>query len=220
MKISRTLFSLIALLSILLAACAPATQPVANVVAPQVAAAPSNPEDLATATFAGGCFWSMQRMMDEVPGVVETTVGYAGGSEENPTYEQVSSETTRHAEAVEVVFDTSKITYAELLDAYWHDIDPVAVDQQFCDRGPSYRSIIFYHDAEQQQLAEASKQALAASGRFDQPIATEIMAATPFYPAEEYHQKFYLKNPDHYARYRVGCGRDARLAEIWGTSVQ
>jgi peptide-methionine (S)-S-oxide reductase len=204
-------------------ACVQLAQPTASTVAPQIAdqpLPPSNPEDLETATFAGGCFWSMQRMMDEVPGVITTTVGYAGGQEENPTYAQVSAEITGHAESIEVIFDRTRISYAELVDAFWHDIDPVAVNQQFCDRGSSYRSVIFYRDAEQQRVAEASKQALEASGRFDQPIATEIVPATTFYPAEEYHQKFYLKNPEHYAAYRAGCGRDARLAQIWGTSPQ
>jgi peptide-methionine (S)-S-oxide reductase len=177
-----------------------------------------DPQNLETATFAGGCFWSMQRMMDEAPGVITTTVGYTGGTVSNPTYEQVSAETTGHAESVQVVYDAAQISYAKLLDAYWHDIDPTTVDQQFCDHGSSYRTAIFYHNAEQQQLAEASKQELAASGRFAQPIVTEIMAASEFYPAEEYHQKFYLKNPAHYAAYRAGCGRDARLAEIWGAS--
>ena len=181
---------------------------------------PPDPKNLATATFAGGCFWSMQRMMDEVAGVITTTVGYAGGTVPNPTYEQVSAETTGHAESVEVIFDTSRISYAKLLDDYWHDINPTEVDQQFCDVGSSYRSIIFYHDAEQQRLAEASKQALEVSGRFNQPIVTEIVAAPTFYPAEEYHQKFYLKSPDHYAAYRAGCGRDAELAKIWGTTSQ
>lgn len=200
-----------------LTACSQPVQPVAT-VAP-VAAAPTpkpDPKNLQTATFAGGCFWSMQRMMDEVPGVITTTVGYTGGSVENPTYEQVSSETTGHAESVEVIFDSAQISYAKLLDAYWHDIDPVAVDQQFCDVGSSYRSAIFYHDAEQQRLAEASKQAIEASGRFKEPIVTQIVAATMFYPAEEYHQKFYLKSPDRYAAYRAGCGRDAQLVRIWG----
>lgn len=200
----------------LLVACGPALPPVANPVAAAVATPIPDPAKLAKATLAGGCFWSMQRMLDEVPGVITTTVGYTGGAEPNPTYAQVSAEITGHAEAVEVIFDTAQISYAALVDAYWHDIDPVAVDQQFCDVGSSYRSAIFYHDAEQQRLAAASKAALVASGRFAQPIATEIVAATIFYPAEEYHQKFYLKNSSHYALYRAGCGRDARLAEIWG----
>lgn len=203
-----------------LAACGQPIQPTVSVAPAKAVMPPPDPKNLKTATFAGGCFWSMQRMMDEVAGVITTTVGYTGGHVANPTYEQVSSETTGHAESVEVIFDSSRISYAKLLDAYWHDIDPVAVDQQFCDRGSSYRSAIFYHDAEQQRLAEASKQALEASGRFTQPIVTEIVAATTFYPAEEYHQKFYLKNPAHYAVYRAGCGRDARLVQIWGTSGQ
>lgn len=187
---------------------------------PQSTAPSFDPKNLETATFAGGCFWSMQRMLDTVPGVITTTVGYAGGHVVNPTYEQVSTETTGHAESVEVIFDSSQISYTKLLDAYWHDIDPTQIDRQACDWGSSYRSIIFYHNAEQQQLAEASKQALDASGRFDHPIVTEIVAATAFYPAEEYHQKYYLKNPRSYAQYRIGCGRDERLAEIWGASNQ
>ena len=201
----------------ILGACSTAMQPVVNPVAMVVATPVPDPQNLATATFAGGCFWSMQRMLDEVPGVITTTVGFTGGTEPNPTYAQVSAEITGHAEAVEVIFDQAQISYADLLDAYWHDIDPVAVNRQFCDQGSSYRSAIFYHDAEQQRLAAASKAALAASGRFEQPIATEIVASTAFYPAEAYHQKFYLKNPSHYALYRAGCGRDARLAEIWGS---
>ncbi len=203
-----------------LTACGQPVQPVARFAPAKAMMPPPDPKNLETATFAGGCFWSMQRMMDEVSGVITTTVGYAGGTVTNPTYEQVSSETTGHAESVEVIYDSSRISYAKLLDAYWHDIDPLAVDQQFCDRGSSYRSVIFYHDAEQKRLAEASKQALTASGRFTQPIITKIVAATPFYPAEAYHQKFYLKNLDHYAAYRAGCGRDAQLARIWGTSSQ
>lgn len=201
----------------ILGGCSFAMQPAAQTVVTAVATPVPDPQNLETATFAGGCFWSMQRMMDEVPGVITTTVGYMGGTEPNPTYAQVSAEITGHAESVEVIFDRAQISYAEVVDAYWHDIDPVAVDRQFCDQGSSYRSAIFYHDAEQQRLAEASKAALTASGRFTEPIATEVVAATTFYPAEEYHQKFYLKNPSHYALYRAGCGRDARLAEIWGT---
>lgn len=216
MKIARILSALWIVFS--LAACAPALPPSTTLAAPKVAAPPLDAKNLETATFAGGCFWSMQRMMDEVAGVITTTVGYAGGTVPNPTYDQVSSETTGHAESVEVIFDRSKISYAKLLDAYWHDINPTEVDQQFCDRGSSYRTVIFYHSAEQQQLAEASKKALEASGRFTQPIVTEIVAAPTFYPAEEYHQKFYLKNPTHYAAYRAGCGRDAELARIWGTN--
>jgi peptide-methionine (S)-S-oxide reductase len=213
MKSLRTVW--VCCLALSLTACA--MQPTASVAPAKAVVPPSNPKNLETATFAGGCFWSMQRMMDEVAGVITTTVGYTGGTVPNPTYEQVSSETSGHAESVEVIFDTSQISYAKLLDAYWRDIDPVAVDQQFCDTGSSYRSAIFYHDAEQQRLAEASKQTLQASGRFNQPIVTEIVAASAFYPAEDYHQKFYLKSPAQYAAYRAGCGRDAQLARIWGT---
>jgi peptide-methionine (S)-S-oxide reductase len=211
-----------------LAACSVPAQPIGSGAIANGAAASAevagpatptvDPQKLETATLAGGCFWSMQRVLDAVPGVITTTVGYTGGSVPNPSYEQVSTETTGHAESVEVVYDSTQISYAQLLDAYWHDIDPVAADGQFCDFGPSYRTAIFYHDAEQQRLAEASKQALAASGRFDQPIVTEIVAAGAFYPAEEYHQKFYLKNPDRYAAYRAGCGRDERLYQIWGST--
>ncbi len=202
-------------------AAAAATNAEVTTAAVTTAAAPAyDANNLQTATLAGGCFWSMQRVLDAVPGVITTTVGYTGGSVPDPSYEQVSSETTGHAEAVEVVYDSAQISYAELLDAYWHDIDPVAVDGQFCDFGPSYRSAIFYHGAEQQRTAKQSKQTLADSGRFDQPIATEIVPAGAFYPAEEYHQKFYLKNPDHYAAYRAGCGRDERLYQIWGTTSQ
>ena len=199
----------------ILSGCNLAMQPATNAMVAAVATPIPDPQNLETATFAGGCFWSMQRMLDEVPGVITTTVGFTGGTEPNPTYAQVSAEITGHAEAVNVIFDRTQISYADLVDAYWHDIDPVAVDRQFCDQGSSYRSAIFYHDAEQQRLAEASKAALAASGHFTEPIATEIVAATTFYPAEEYHQKFYLKNPSHYALYRARCGRDVRLAQIW-----
>jgi len=185
---------------------------------PQVATHPVDPKNLETATFAGGCFWSMQRMMDGVPGVVTTTVGYSGGTVANPTYEQVSSETTGHAESVQVVFDKTQISYEKLVDAYWHMIDRTQVDQQACDAGSSYRSIIFYDGAEQQKIAEASEKALVDSGRLQAPIATTVEAAMPFYPAELYHQKFYLKNPEHYAAYRVGCGRDERLVAIWGSA--
>ncbi len=203
-----------------LTACSQTKQPSATAVPATVTLPTPDLKNLETATFAGGCFWSMQRMLDEVPGVITTTVGYTGGHVDNPTYEQVSSETTGHAESVEVIFDTAQISYAKLLDAYWHDIDPVSVDRQFCDSGSSYRPAIFYHNAEQQRLAEASKQSLVASGRFTQPIVTEIVAAAAFYPAEEYHQKFYLKSPTQYAMYRAGCGRDAQLAQIWGTTSQ
>jgi peptide-methionine (S)-S-oxide reductase len=168
------------------------------------------------ATFAGGCFWSMQKAFDGVPGVLTVTAGYAGGAKVHPTYEDVESGETGHAESVEVSYDPAKISYPQLLDVYWHHIDPLTVNSAFCDYGPQYRSIIFYHDAEQRQQAEASKRALDDSHRFRTPIVTAIQPATPFYPAEEYHQQFYKKNPARYEAYRIGCRRDARLQQLWG----
>jgi len=173
-------------------------------------------DDSAVAVFAGGCFWCTEADFDKLPGVLETTSGYIGGSIENPTYEEVSSGRTGHIEAVQVRFDPRQTNYAKLLEAFWPTIDPVNGSGQFCDNGPQYRSAIFYLDAEQQRLAEASKTALAASGRLAQPIATEILAATPFYPAEDYHQDYHTKNPLRYSYYRHGCGRDQRLKELWG----
>lgn len=169
------------------------------------------------ATFAGGCFWSMQRHFDSVEGVTKTVVGYTGGPEVNPSYEDVSSETTGHAEAIEVTYDPAKTSYEKLLASYWHYIDPTTKDGQFCDFGHSYRTAIFTHDAGQKRLAEASKAALEKLDRFKgQTIVTEIVDAGPFYPAEEYHQEFYKKNPVRYTSYRIGCGRDAALTHIWG----
>lgn len=173
-------------------------------------------DDSAVAVFAGGCFWCTEADFDKLPGVLETTSGYIGGSIENPTYEEVSSGRTGHIEAVQVRFDPRQTSYAKLLEAFWPTIDPVNGSGQFCDNGPQYRSVIFYQDAEQQRLAEASKSVLAASGRLAQPIATEILAATPFYPAEDYHQDYHTKNPLRYSYYRHGCGRDQRLKELWG----
>ena len=172
--------------------------------------------DSALAIFAGGCFWCTEADFDKLPGVLETTSGYIGGNIENPTYEEVSSGRSGHIEAVQVRFDPRQTSYAKLLEAFWPTIDPVNGNGQFCDNGPQYRSAIFYLDAEQQRLAEASKTALAASGRLAQPIATEILAATPFYPAEDYHQDYHTKNPLRYSYYRHGCGRDQRLKELWG----
>ena len=168
----------------------------------------------AIATFAGGCFWCVEADFDKVPGVISATSGYTGGRTVNPTYEEVSRGGTGHAEAVEVVYDPAKLSYEKLLDVFWHNIDPLAKNQQFCDHGDQYRSAIFYHDARQRALAESSKAAVAA--RFEQPIATEIVLAKPFYKAEEYHQKYYLKNPIRYKFYRFNCRRDARLEELWG----
>ena len=173
-------------------------------------------DDSAVAVFAGGCFWCTEADFDKLPGVLETTSGYIGGSIENPTYEEVSSGRSGHFEAVQVRFDPRQTSYAKLLEAFWPTIDPVNGNGQFCDNGPQYRSAIFYLDAEQQRLAEASKTALAASGRLQQPIATVIQAATTFYAAEDYHQDYHRKNPLRYNYYRHGCGRDQRLQELWG----
>ncbi|MEM7350534.1 MAG: peptide-methionine (S)-S-oxide reductase MsrA [Acidobacteriota bacterium] len=173
-------------------------------------------EGLAKATLAGGCFWCMEQPFDVLPGVVSTTSGYIAGHLENPTYAQVSAGRSGHTEAVEILFDPNKVTFSELLDIFWVNIDPVAVNRQFCDSGTQYRSGIYYHDEQQKQLAEGTKEKLEQSGRFDRPIATEIEAATVFYPAEEYHQDYYKKNPVRYKLYRNGCGRDRRLVQLWG----
>jgi peptide-methionine (S)-S-oxide reductase len=170
----------------------------------------------AKATFAGGCFWCMEPPYDKLPGVISTTSGYMGGKTRNPTYEQISTGTTGHAEVVQVEYDPSKVTYQKLLDVFWHNVDPTQRDGQFCDHGSQYRTGIFYHNEEQKKLAEASKAALQKGKPFKGEIVTEITAAPEFYRAEEYHQDFYKKNPARYKLYRTGCGRDARLQALWG----
>ncbi|HTA65327.1 MAG TPA: peptide-methionine (S)-S-oxide reductase MsrA [Xanthomonadaceae bacterium] len=175
---------------------------------------------LAVATFAGGCFWTMEHAFDDVPGVVVAISGYTGGHVANPSYEQVSTGTTGHVESVEVHYDPKKVTYTQLLDIYWHRIDPTQVGGQACDNGDEYRSMIFAHDAVQMRQAEAYKDALERSHLFKQPIAVRIASAGPFYPAEEYHQHFTKKNPDYYERYRIGCGRDRRLQAVWGSQFE
>ncbi len=198
------------LLSLSVAACASDTG------ADQTAKPAADPEGLAKATFAGGCFWCMEPPFDELEGVVSTTSGYIDGQVKNPTYRQVSSGGTGHTEAVQIVFDPAKVSFEELLHVFWRNIDPPAVDRQFCDGGSQYRTGIYAHDDEQLRLADESKQALVRAQRFDQPIATEIEPATKFYPAEDYHQDYYRKNPTRYKMYRTGCGRDRRLQELWG----
>jgi peptide-methionine (S)-S-oxide reductase len=168
------------------------------------------------ATFAGGCFWCMEPPFDELPGVIATTSGYTGGQKKNPTYEEVSAGGTGHAESVEVAYDPAKVTYQQLLDVFWKNVDPITADRQFCDVGTQYRSAIFYHSEEQKRLALASKKAIEDSGRFKQPIVTEIVAASPFYRAEEYHQDYYKKNPIRFKYYKFGCGRARRLEQLWG----
>ena len=180
------------------------------------AATPARPAVTATATFAGGCFWCTESDFDKVEGVISTTSGYIGGRTANPTYESVTAGGTGHAEAVQVVYDPSKVSYAKLLEYFWRTIDPTVKDRQFCDVGSSYRSAIFVHDDQQRALAEASKKALSTSKPFREPIVTEIVKATTFYPAEEYHQDYYIKNPVRYKFYRFNCGRDARLKQLWG----
>jgi len=170
----------------------------------------------AKATFAGGCFWCMEPPFDELDGVISTTSGYIGGKTKNPTYEQVSSGTTGHTEAVQIVYDPKKITYEKLLEVFWRNIDPFAANGQFCDLGSQYRSGVFYHDANQKNAAEKSKKTVQA--RFKQPVATEITAAATFYPAEDYHQDYYKKNPVRYKLYSHGCGRAQRLEEVWGAA--
>jgi peptide-methionine (S)-S-oxide reductase len=179
----------------------------------QATAAPDR--DLATATFAGGCFWSMEHVFDELPGVMSVTAGYSGGSAKNPTYEAVGMGVTGHAESVQVSYDPVRIAYERLLDAYWHNIDPTDGSGQFCDHGTQYRPIIFYADATQQQLAQQSKTAIEESHRFKR-VLPQVLAASTFWPAEAYHQHFYKTHAVQYRLYRAGCGRDARLAQLWG----
>jgi len=168
------------------------------------------------ATFAGGCFWCMEHPFDEVDGVLSTTSGYIGGFKENPTYHEVSAGRTGHTEAVKIEFDSKKVSYSKLLDIYWHNSDPTTANRQFCDVGSQYRPGIFYQNEEQQRLAEASKSALQKNKPFQAAVVTEITQAGIFWPAEGYHQDYYLKNPIRYRLYRYNCGRDQRLEQLWG----
>ena len=170
----------------------------------------------AKAIFAGGCFWCVESDFDKVPGVISTTSGYIGGKTAKPTYEQVSSNSTGHAEAVEIVFDPAKVSYAQLVEHFWRTIDPTTKDQQFCDRGSPYRTAIFAQDAQQLKIAQDSRIALEKSKPFKEPVVTEVVQANAFYPAEDYHQDYYLKNPVRYKYYRRSCGRDSRLKQLWG----
>ncbi|MES3015337.1 MAG: peptide-methionine (S)-S-oxide reductase MsrA [Pseudomonadota bacterium] len=182
----------------------------------QTVAPAAVPAGAAKATFAGGCFWCVESDFDKIDGVLSTTSGYTGGHTANPTYKSVSSEATGHAEAVQVLYDPRKVSYEQLLERYWRTIDPTVKDRQFCDVGSSYRSAIFTHDEAQAKAAQASRAALEKSKPFKEPIVTEIVPATAFTPAEEYHQDYYKKNPLRYQYYRNGCGRDARLKQLWG----
>ena len=174
------------------------------------------PEKTAEAVFAGGCFWCTESDFEKVPGVVEVISGYTGGRVANPTYEQVSAGGTGHVESVKVVYDPAKVSYEQLLQVFWHHVDPTDAGGQFVDRGSQYRSVIFYATDPERQKAEASKQELGASGRFGNPIVTEILPLGPFYPAEEYHQDYYKKNPIRYKFYRFQSGRDQFLKKVWG----
>jgi peptide-methionine (S)-S-oxide reductase len=193
---------------------------IAACIAPRAAAQGAAPSpataNTAQATFAAGCFWCVEPPFDKLDGVLSTTSGYTGGKKKSPTYEEVSSGGTGHAEAVEVVYDPSRVSYEKLLDVFWHNVDPLTPNAQFCDHGDQYRSAIFFHDDEQKRLAEKSKKDLEASGRFTQPIVTEIVPAAEFWPAEDYHQDYATKNPVRYGYYRYRCGRDQRLEQLWG----
>lgn len=169
-----------------------------------------------SATFAGGCFWCMEQAMDQVVGVISTTSGYIGGHKDNPSYREVSAGVTGHTEAVQVVFDPTKVSYDDLLKAFWLNIDPTVRNRQFCDRGSQYRSGIFYHDEAQKKAAEASLAQITRIKPFKEAIVTEITAAGTFYPAESYHQDYYLKNPIRYKFYKYNCGRAQRLEALWG----
>ena len=179
--------------------------------------APPPPRTIAKATFAGGCFWCIETAFEGLPGVASVISGYTDGAKRDPSYEEVSAGRTGHTESVEITFDPGRISYADLLEIFWHNIDPTQANGQFCDRGTQYRSGIFYHDSTQRRLAEASKRRLESTPqRFKGSIVTAIVAATRFWPAEDYHQDYYRKDPVRYQSYRAGCGRDRRLIELWG----
>jgi peptide-methionine (S)-S-oxide reductase len=182
-------------------------------------AAPAPALRTETATFAGGCFWCMETQFEGLPGVRSVTSGYTGGWKTHPTYEEVCAHTTGHVEAVEIVFDPAVVSYAQLLDRFWHGVDPTQADGQFCDIGDTYRSEIFFHGDAQRSRALASKAALERSHVLHAPVVTRIAAAGVFWPAEEYHQDFWKKDPVRYHAYREGCGRDRRLAELWGKAA-
>lgn len=172
----------------------------------------------AKAYFAGGCFWCMEEAFEKVDGVIAAVSGYMGGTVQNPSYEEVSSGRTGHAESIEVLYDPSKVTYNQLLEAFWRNVDPITPTAQFCDHGTQYRAAIFYQNDQEKRFAEESKQAIEQSKRFTQPIVTQIVMASQFYTAEDYHQDFYKKNPIRYKFYKYNCGRAQRLDELWGKS--
>ena len=169
-----------------------------------------------TAVFAGGCFWCIQPAFDKASGVIKTVVGYCGGTEPNPTYKLVTSEKTKYRESIEITYDPAKISYEQLLDIYWRQIDPTQADGQFTDIGPSYRAAIFYGNAEEMKIAQASKEKLTGSGKFKKPIVTEILPAMKFWPAEDYHQKYYRENPERFEAFEEGSGRVSFKKDKWG----
>lgn len=191
----------------------------ANSAADTEPPAAAGTDGIALATFAGGCFWCMEGPFDELPGVISTTSGYTGGHTENPSYKQVSAGGTGHAEAVQVAYDPARISYPELLRVFWRNIDPTTPDRQFCDRGNQYRPEIFVHDEAQRAEAEASLAEVERNKTFSAPIRTPVTTASRFWPAEDYHQDYYVKNPLRYRFYRFNCGRDQRLEELWGTGA-
>src|SRR6266542_1547736 len=189
-------------------------------LASSIETAPATAGETATglrATFAGGCFWCMVEPFEKLPGVVSVTSGYTGGSKANPTYEEVSSGATGHAVSIQIVYDPSKITYERLLDVFWHNVDPLTPNAQFCDHGRQYRTAIFFHDETKRRAAEESKKRVEAG--LHKTVVTEIAPASVFYRAEEYHQDYYKKDPVRYHQYREGCGRDRRLRELWGAAA-
>ena len=185
-------------------------------IAVLAAAQNPSPPQTRTAVFAGGCFWCIQPAFDKAPGVIKTVVGYCGGTEPNPTYKLVTSEKTNYRESIQITYDPAKISYEQLLDIYWREIDPTQNDGQFTDVGPSYRAAIFYGNPEEKKIAGASKDKLARSGKFKKPIVTEILPATKFWPAEDYHQKYYRQNPGHFEAFEEGSGRVSFKKEKWG----
>jgi methionine-S-sulfoxide reductase len=185
-------------------------------IAVAAAAQNSSPSQTRTAVFAGGCFWCIQPAFDKAPGVIKTVVGYSGGTEPNPTYEVVTSEKTKYRESIEITYDPAKISYERLLDIYWRQIDPTQSDGQFTDIGPSYRAAIFYGNAEEKKIAETSKEKLARSGKFKKPIVTEVLPSMKFWPAEDYHQKYYRENPEHFEAFEEGSGRVSFKKDKWG----
>lgn len=196
-----------------------ACQKPAQATAPEPAQPAKMAPGLARATFAGGCFWCIESDFDDLKGVISATSGYIDGGTPNPTYKQVSAGTTGHTEALEIIFDPKVVTYAQLVERFWRSIDPTQANGQFCDRGTQYRTGIYWHNAAQKAVAQASRKRLEKSGALPGPIVTDLKGATRFYIAETYHQDYHRKNPAHYQRYRKGCGRDARLRQIWGAKA-